>query len=327
MNIYLAAWFMNGGGSASATAAASHQRVQLPVRYPYILESYHYMKNSIIEAARLDDIKLFLDSGAFSMFTQGAEISLENYAQFILNNQNSIYVASNLDDVTKTEHLSYANQKALEALGCKVQPVYHAREGAAWLCKYMNEGYDYIFIGGLVPETTKWLLGWLDYIWHSYLIKPDGTARLKVHGFGLTSLKLMYRYPWHSVDSTSWLMTSSFGTIFLDLPQPDGTMRDYKVDFSTTSGKRHDIDSWHFGSLSVPERNIVLARLEELEAARPKHPELEAELEAFMGCKQGFNPEALGKSYGWRRWANVEYFRRAMARGTDRFVRQQETLF
>jgi hypothetical protein len=71
----------------------------------------------------------------------------------------------------------------------------------------------------------------------------------------------------------------------------------------------------------------VLERLEQLEAERPKHLELEAELEAFMGCKQGFNPEALGKSYGWRRYANVEYFRRAMNRKVDHFIQTQPTLF
>lgn len=326
MQIHLAAWGQNGAGSA-AMATTGHARVLLPVRYPHVLESYHYMSDKIITAARADNTKFFLDSGAFSMFTQGAKIDIESYAGFIKTHQDIIKVASNLDDITKTEKISYANQKRLEELGCTVQPVFHAREDERWLVKYLDEGYTYIFLGGLVPETTEWLFGWLDHIWHNYLIKDDGTPRIQVHGFGLTSLPLMFRYPWYSVDSTSWLMTASFGSIFMDMPQPNGAVKDFKVDFSSTSSKRHDIDSWHYSSLTEPERRVVLERLEQMEADRPKHPEFEAELEGYMHCKQGFNPDALAASYGWRRYANIEYFRRAMNRKVDRFVREQETLF
>lgn len=326
MQIHLAAWSQNGAGSA-ATTSAGHGRVLLPVRYPHVLESYHYMNDKIVAAAKADGTKFFLDSGAFSMFTQGAKVDIKSYANFINSHQNIIKVASNLDDITKTEKISYANQKALEGFGCKVQPVFHAREDETWLTQYLDEGYDYIFLGGLVPETTQWLEQWLDHIWHNYLINEDGTPRIKVHGFGLTSLPLMFRYPWYSVDSTSWLMTASFGSIFLDMPQRNGTVQDFKIDFSTTSSKRRDIASWHWDTLTTPEQSVVRQRLEELEAIRPKNPELEAELEAFMGCKQGFNPKALGLSYGWRRWANIEYFRRAMDRKVDRFLRKQDTLF
>jgi hypothetical protein len=252
---------------------------------------------------------------------------LESYARFINTHQDIIKIASNLDDVTKTEKISYANQKRLEELGCKVQPVFHAREDESWLTQYIDEGYDYIFLGGMVSESTPILLNWLDGIWHNYLTNADGTPHTKIHGFGLTSLELIFRYPWYSVDSTSWLKTANFGSIYLDLPQPDGSIKDFKIDFSSSSSKRYDIDSWHYSTLTKPERHVVLERLEQLEAERPKHPELEDELKGYMHCKQGFNPEALGASYGWRRYANIEYFRRAMDRKVDRFVRKQKTLW
>jgi hypothetical protein len=328
MQIHLAAWGQNGGGSAAGISGISHARVLFPVRYPYVLESYHYMNDKIVDAARTDSIKFFLDSGAFSMFTQGVEVNLKGYAEFIHEHQDIIHAASNLDAIGQgQEQLSYDRQKQLEAMGAMVKPVHHVRDSDSWLQRYLGEGYDYIFLGGMVPESNPVLLGWLDHVWHKYLTNPDGTARVKVHGFGLTSLDLMFRYPWFSVDSTSWVMAASFGSVFLDMPQRDGTIKDYKIDFSTSSSKRYDINSWHWTSLSEPERTVVLERLEQLEAERPKHPELEAELEAFMGCKQGFNPEALGKSYGWRRYANVEYFRRAMNRKVDHFIQTQPTLF
>lgn len=323
MRIYAAGWWHVG----NAINSNIHQFPLHAVRYPYHLESFHYMDRQIEQQARMTKGKMFLDSGAYSSWTQGAKIDIKKYAKFIHANQDIIDVVSNLDDITKTESISYANQKWLEDAGCKVQPVYHAREDEKWLCRYIDEGYDYIFIGGLVPETTKWLLGWLDHIWHHYLTKPDGTARLKVHGFGLTSLPLMFRYPWYSVDSTSWSMTSNFGGVMLDMKQPDGSIKDYKIDFSEKNVNRYHLESWHYNSLPDVHKRTICARLEELEAVRPKQLELEERLGKMIGCKLGFNPQALAKSYAWRYWANLEYFRRAMDRRVDRFQRKQDTIW
>jgi len=328
MQIHLAAWWHTGNGPNSG-AVNIHQRQLAEMRYPYHLESFHYMDRGILNQANAAGVKWFLDSGAFSALTQGIKIDIKKYGQFVLEAQKRgmLSVASNLDDTSKNELLTYQNQKYLEAMGCVVQPVFHTRENEEWLAKYLDEGYDYIFIGGMVPETTKWLHGWLDHIWYHYLTNPDGTPRVKVHGFGLTSLPLMFKYPWYSVDSTSWQATGSFGSIFVDVPQPNGLIRDYKVDFSSVSQKRYDMNSWHFGSLTGPERATILERLDVLEAARPKFPALEDNIAKIMGCPQGFNPEALAKSYGWRWYANAEYFRRAMDRRIDRFTRKQDTLW
>lgn len=328
MQIHLAAWWHTGNGPSSG-ATTVHQRPLMEMRYPYHLESFHYMDAAILKQARAADVKFFLDSGAFSALTQGIKIDIKKYGQFILKAQEHklLSVASNLDDTSKNEQVSYNNQKYLEGIGCHVQPVFHTREDEKWLIKYLDEGYDYIFLGGMVPETTKWLHGWLDHIWHHYLTNPDGTARIKVHGFGLTSLPLMFKYPWYSVDSTSWQATGSFGSIFIDIEQPDGSIRDYKVDFSTNSSKRYDLESWHFDNLTGQQRDVVMVRLAQMESARKKSPELEEKIAGIMGCPQGFNPEALSKSYGWRWYANAEYFRRAMDRKIDRFSRKQDTLW
>lgn len=298
------------------------------VTYPYVLESFHYMKSSMVKEIRSDKQTIFLDSGAFSMFTQGVKVDLASYANYIKNHSDIIHVASNLDAIgAGNEQLSYDRQKQLEDMGVDIKPVHHVRDHDEWLVRYLEEGYDYIFLGGMVPENTPTLMKWLDDMWSKYLTNPDGTPKVKVHGFGLTTLSLMTRYPWYSVDSTSWVMTSRFGSIFLDVPQPDGTIRDYKVDFSSRSNKKREIDSWHFETLPLLLQNQILERLEQLEAERPKFPELEAELEKLAGYKIGYNPTALAESYGCRDWANIEYFRRAMNRNVDRFVSKQETLF
>jgi hypothetical protein len=178
-----------------------------------------------------------------------------------------------------------------------------------------------------VPETPPHLRKWLDHVWDKYLTNPDGTPRVKVHGFGLTTLDLMYRYPWYSVDSTSWVKIGMFGAIYLDIKQLNGSIRDYKIDFSSKSQKLKDINSWHFTSLTKMQQHKVLQRLEELEAERIKFPQQEAEMAEALGFKQGYNVRSLAESYGWRDHFNINYFRRAQGRAVKTFRRPRESLF
>lgn len=202
---------------------------------------------------------LFLDSGAFSAYTKGVTLNVDKYASFI--HQADIWsCASNLDDIRGDSQLTYDNQKALESLGCKVQPVFHSREEPRWLTKYLDEGYDYIFIGGMVPETTKFLHEWLDFIWGHYLTKSDGTPRVKVHGFGLTTVELMIKYPWYSVDSSTWLMTGIFGSCIIEIRD----MEYMSIPFSKDSPRRRDETSRHYYCLSKHEKSIVDSRLAEI---------------------------------------------------------------
>ena len=112
-----------------------------------------------------------------------------------------------------------------------------------------------------------------------------------------------------SVDSTSWI-SSRYGGCFLDMPQHDGRVKDYKIEFSSRSGKRHQENSWHFEQLAAPKQKVVSQRLEQLEATRVKDPEFEAEWQAKFGYQPGWNPKALAESYGWRAHFNIHYFER-----------------
>ncbi|MCK5603182.1 hypothetical protein KAR91_14970 [Candidatus Pacearchaeota archaeon] len=235
------------------------------------------------------------------MFTQKKEVDLEAYADFIKENIDVIEIASNLDHIGRGgEQQTYDNQKRLEEFGVKIAPVHHARDEDSWLQRYLDEGYDHIFLGGMVPETTNYLRKWLDRIWPRYLCNPDGTAKVKVHGFGLTTEALMFRYPWFSVDSTSWVMTAAMGTLYLDLPH-----RNMKVCVSDSSPKMKKAGQ-HFSTLTDIEQKTI----REYVHAR------------------GFNIEDLAEDYAWRwRW-NVEFFRRQMEGAPEiKFIKQQTELF
>lgn len=162
-------------------------------------------------------VDLFLDSGAFSAWSKDVEIDIDAYIQFVKDNEEYIDTYVNLDIIGDPIG-TYKNQKYMESRGLNPLPVFHTNfEEHKWLKKYLEEDYDYIGLGGMAGGTVtkEKLVVKLDFLWSRYLTDKNGYPKVKVHGFGLTSLSLMLRYPWYSVDSTSWVMTSRFGSVYV----------------------------------------------------------------------------------------------------------------
>ena len=90
----------------------------------------------------------------------------------------------------------------------------------------------------MVGESTRTLRGWLDHIWCKYLTNADGTPKVKVHGFGMTMRELIVSLPVASVNSTSWIFVTLLAAA-TSTSAADGTVRDYKIEFSSRSGKRY----------------------------------------------------------------------------------------
>lgn len=157
-------------------------------------------------------IDLFLDSGAFSAWTQKTEINIQDYIQFIKDNQQYITIYANLDVIGSAEG-TWENQQIMEDAGLKPLPVYHFKEDPKWLKRYLKKGYDYIALGGLVKAGD--IIPFLNDTFSKYLCDDQGMPIIKVHGFGLTSIPIMLKYPWYSVDSTSWVVTGRMGSIFM----------------------------------------------------------------------------------------------------------------
>lgn len=213
------------------------------------LESYHYInKQSYVDKIRANGDKVFLDSGAFSAFTLNKEVNLYKYVDYIKTNADIIENASVLDGIGDPQK-TYENQMLMESLGVKPLPCFHYGEDERYLEWYMSK-YDYITIGGMVPISNNQLFHWLDRIWEKYLCDSAGRPKLKVHGFGLTSIPLMERYPWYSVDSSSWVQIGAYGNVFMP---GIGT-----VAFSTQSPNRK-VENQHIDTLPP----IMRQRLEQ----------------------------------------------------------------
>jgi hypothetical protein len=50
---------------------------------------------------------------------------------------------------------------------------------------------------------------------YDFICDEEGRPKIKTHGFGVTSLHLMMRYPWYSCDSTSWRQYGIYGGILV----------------------------------------------------------------------------------------------------------------
>lgn len=225
---------------------------------PNILESYHYVwKDKYVKGMREDGAKIFLDSGAFSAYTLGAKIHLPTYVDYIKRNidilrvEDGVLMAAVLDGIGDPLE-TYRNQLSMEALGVKPMPCFHAGEDERYLEWYV-QNYDYISLGGMVGSSTKQLMLWLDRVWDKFLVDGSGRPRIKVHGFGITSIPIMERYPWWSCDSSSWIQAGSFGSIVTPEFGP--------IAISDKSPQRHDA-GMHLSTLTPAEQDKVLEALE-----------------------------------------------------------------
>lgn len=231
----------------------------------YRLFSYYYHsdpKEHEIHLYNENGIGLFLDSGAFSAFTKNTTIDLEQYAAYV-NECPFYYPVANLDVIGDTGAQSFANMEKLAGLIDKkrLMPVYHQQDEQHWLDKILDAGYDYIALGGLVGTGASWstLEAWLDHTWDRLVDPVTREPKIKVHGFGLTTIKALLKYPWYSVDSSSWMMSSIYGDCTFVV---NNSL--LHVVFSEQNQAKREINSRHYDCLPAAQQQVVDAYLSQL---------------------------------------------------------------
>lgn len=177
-----------------------------------ILLSYWYYKDQ-----NLDELfekyftepypEVFADSGGFSAFTQGAQIDVIEYADWLHRWKHLITTAANLD-VIGNHDATMENQHRLESCGLDVIPVFHA--GSDYEClKELVGDYAYIALGGLVPHAKN-VSAVMSHVIKCFKI-ADG--RSVFHGFGVTTWSILKSFAWYSVDSSTWGRGFKFGEV------------------------------------------------------------------------------------------------------------------
>ena len=151
---------------------------------------------------------VMLDSGGFSALTLGLDITVDGYASWLRDWAPVADCYANLDVIGDAEG-TWRNQQQLEAMGFAPVPVFHVNEDWKWLHHYLDKGYGYIALGGMVPHAIR-PRNLMPWILRAFQIAGD---RAVFHGFGATSWEIISSFPWYSVDSSSWGSGFRYGAL------------------------------------------------------------------------------------------------------------------
>ena len=182
--------------------------------------------------------KLFIDSGAFSAWTQGKVIDVDEYIQWINDRADYIDLYGQIDvipgdrssgAVASVEEVNEAAQKTWENylyMRPKMkkpegllytfhvgEPIEYLQRALEWVDENGNH-IPYIALGGMVGKPRDVRDRFLDKCFLT--IEKSSNPNVKVHAFGMTDRILLTKYPIASADSTSWIMTGATGSIMTD---------------------------------------------------------------------------------------------------------------
>lgn len=171
---------------------------------------------------------LFLDSGAFSVWSRGADITLDNYSEFLGQAKDYIDYAFNLDilpgapgkpasraEGEATAEAGMQNWRELRKRGFETIHTYHEGEPIEQLLRIRDESLETMkdpFMALSPLATSGRALRWFTECWKN-LVDSDGKPLLKVHGLGVLEYEGTTSFPWASVDGTTWLNGSIYGTV------------------------------------------------------------------------------------------------------------------
>ena len=183
---------------------------------------------------------------------------MDSYAAFLQKYSHAIDLAANVDVIGNAK-LTWRNQQYMEKLGAAVVPVVHYGTAGKWLTHYIDAGYPLVALGGLVGSAnTDGAQAWIDRMFEIACDNPERTPCVKLHGFGVTSVKLMRRYPWWSVDSSSWAKVAAYGGVLVPRIKADEFRFDLTpliVKFSSDSPERKK--GKHYLSYTKREQKVI----------------------------------------------------------------------
>lgn len=179
----------------------------------FLLSYYYFGDRNSEECARYAIARkwpVMIDSGAFSAFTLGKSIDIDAYIKFCKENRARFDYFIYLDAIGDWKQ-SKVNYEIMKKEGVEGIPTYHVGEPFEFF-EWLIDHWDYVAIGGMVPYLGPTKNRYYSDALHRLMNKVHLAAKkksVKLHGLGCTSWEYI-RYPWHSIDSTSWLSGARF---------------------------------------------------------------------------------------------------------------------
>lgn len=179
--------------------------------------------------------KLLVDSGAFSVAHSGKSVDIDQYIDFINENDDGVTAWVELDSIpfpvlnsTTAKKCSEESWQSYLYMLPKVKspekliPIYHFGEPKENLRRILNTEHEildgkpapYIGVGGRHGVSTQEQLHYFDDVFK--IIKSSKNPNVKIHAFGMTVLTLLEQFPFYSADSTTWLQLGINGNIITE---------------------------------------------------------------------------------------------------------------
>ena len=169
-----------------------------------LLVAYPYLDRKIVDfvADHEDEIRLLIDSGAFTAWKSGKPIRLQHYQKFLSELPFSPFRYFTLD-VIGDEKATAGNYETMRRCGFSPVPIFTRGADPASIDGYF-ETSDLVGIGGLVGTNDA--KGYVNGI-----MKSVGDRR--VHWLGFNALPFIARHRPYSCDSSTWSESVRFGKI------------------------------------------------------------------------------------------------------------------
>jgi hypothetical protein len=189
--------------------------------------------------------RTMLDSGAFSAWYHKDTVDLKAYMAFIAEHGQRFFSIVALDkipgekalmaktqaDIEAAARESHKNFEIMRKAGIDAIPVFHQGEDFKWLERMLNDKVPYIGISPYMKAKTESIRRWMDECF-TRLTDERGWPLCKTHGFGVTGHEVVRRYPWFSVDSTSWALSAGYGNVLMPRMLPSGADFTHPVQFN-----------------------------------------------------------------------------------------------
>lgn len=214
--------------------------------YPASLVTFAYPEMTPVWAEvwkAVPEQHVIVDSGAFTAFNQGIEITVGQLAEYMAQFRTDYArVLSSMSfmslDVIGDQEASWRNFDELQKRGCDVMPVLSGAEATAHDVDRAAE-HDYIAVGNLVGQANR-QQQILDFVFARLMKYRERTGRMpRVHLLGLTQEWACRRYPAFSCDSSSWLRVVRYGVS--RLPGTTGVVPSYAKSAAATAGVKEQL--------------------------------------------------------------------------------------
>lgn len=177
--------------------------------------------------------KVFMDSGAFTLWTKGKQVDVEEYINFLNENSDKLTLFGQVDVIPGDIVHGATMEQVKEAAQATwdnylyMRPRLKNPEGLMYTFhvgepyEYLQRALDwrdeqgnpitYMALGGMVGKPKAIRENFLKIVYD--IIQNSSNPGIKIHAFGMTNFELLDSFPITSADSSSYIMTAVNGGI------------------------------------------------------------------------------------------------------------------